>query len=93
MVKVKIKLEINALGAKEKETIIKTLKPDNTGFPENIIFREEETGNRIIYWIEGEEEKIKTIRNTIDEILQQIDVLSQNIKAVRENKKHKNHTM
>ncbi len=93
MVKVKIKLEINALGAKEKETIIKTLKPDNTGFPENIIFREEETGNRIIYWIEGEEEKIKTIRNTIDEILQQIDVLSQNIKAVRENKKHKNPTM
>jgi len=87
MVKVKIRLEISAVGDKEKETIIKTLKPDNKDFPENIIFREEEAGNKIIYLVEGEEEKIKTLRNTIDEILQQIDLLSQNIKVVRREQK------
>jgi hypothetical protein len=56
------------------ESIRKSLEPDNVNFPDNLSFRIEREGSSLVFIFEGKG-NIRTLISTIDEVLEQTQVV------------------
>jgi hypothetical protein len=65
---------LNNLSEKKVESIRKSLEPDNVDFPENLSFRIEKDKTSLIFIFEGKG-NIRTLISTIDEVLEQTQVI------------------
>ena len=70
----KVQVFLNNLSEKKAESIRKSLEPDNVDFPENLSFRIEQDGTSLIFTFEGKG-NIRTLISTIDEVLEQTQVI------------------
>ncbi|NHH98312.1 hypothetical protein DYY66_0028 [Candidatus Nitrosotalea sp. FS] len=65
---------LNNLSDKKAESIRKSLEPDNVDFPENLSFKIEKDQTSLIFTFEGKG-NIRTLISTIDEVLEQTQVI------------------
>jgi hypothetical protein len=72
--KCKVQVSLNNLSEKRIEAIRKSLEPDNVDFPENLSFRIEKEGTSLFFIFEGKG-NIRTLISTIDEVLEQTQVI------------------
>lgn len=70
----KVQVFLNNLSEKKVESIRKSLEPDNVDFPENLSFRIENDKTSLIFIFEGKG-NIRTLISTIDEVLEQTQVI------------------
>lgn len=70
----KVQVFLNNLSEKKAESIRKSLEPDNVDFPENLSFRIEKDETSLIFTFEGKG-NIRTLISTIDEVLEQTQVI------------------
>ena len=70
----KVQVFLNNLSEKKVESIRKSLEPDNVDFPENLSFKIEEDETSLIFTFEGKG-NIRTLISTIDEVLEQTQVI------------------
>ena len=70
----KVQVFLNNLSEKKAETIRKALEPDNVEFPEDLSFRIEDIGTALVFTFEGKG-NIRTLISTIDEVLEQTQVI------------------
>ena len=70
----KVQVFLNNLSEKKAESIRKSLEPDNVDFPEGLSFRIEKDSTSLIFIFEGKG-NIRTLISTIDEVLEQTQVI------------------
>jgi hypothetical protein len=70
----KVQVFLNNLSEKKMESIRKSLEPDNVNFPDNLSFRIEREGSSLVFIFEGKG-NIRTLISTIDEVLEQTQVV------------------
>jgi len=70
----KVRVFLNNLSEKKVDSIRKSLGPDNVDFPENLSFRIEKEGESLVFIFEGKG-NIRTLISTIDEVLEQTQVV------------------
>ena len=70
----KVQVFLNNVSPQKVETIRRALEPDNVDFPENLSFKITEEQSRIIFTFEGKG-NIQTLISTIDEVLEQTQVI------------------
>ena len=70
----KVQVFLNNLTPQKVNSIRKALEPDNIDFPENLSFQIENVDNSLVFTFQGKE-NIRTLISTIDEILEQTQVV------------------
>ncbi len=70
----KVQVFLNNLSEKKAEAIKKALEPDNVDFPENLSFIIENVRTGLVFTFEGKGD-IRTLISTIDEVLEQTQVI------------------
>ncbi len=70
----KVQVILNNISEKKAEAIRKALEPDNVDFPKDLSFKIEKNGDSLIFTFEGKE-NIRTLISTIDEVLEQTQVI------------------
>ncbi len=70
----KVLVFLNNISEKKAEAIHKALEPDNVDFPKNLSFKIENDKETLILTFEGKG-NIRTLISTIDEVLEQIQVI------------------
>ncbi|MDE1770342.1 MAG: CTAG/PCC1 family protein [Thaumarchaeota archaeon] len=70
----KVQVFLNNLSEKKADSIRKSLEPDNVDFPEDLSFRIENEGTSLVFIFEGKG-NIRTLISTIDEVLEQTQVI------------------
>ena len=70
----KIQVFLNNLSEKKADSIKKSLEPDNVDFPKDLSFRIEREGTSLVFILEGKG-NIRTLISTIDEVLEQTQVI------------------
>ena len=70
----KVQVFLNSLSEKKAESIRKSLEPDNVDFPEGLSFRIEKDSTSLVFIFEGKG-NIRTLISTIDEVLEQTQVI------------------
>jgi hypothetical protein len=65
---------LNNLSEKKAESIRRSLEPDNVDFPENLSFKIEKIESSLIFTFEGKG-NIRTLISTIDEVLEQTQII------------------
>ncbi len=70
----KVQVFLNNLSEKKAEAIRKALEPDNVDFPKDLSFRIEHVGTTLVFIFEGKG-NIRTLISTIDEVLEQTQVV------------------
>jgi len=65
---------LNNISTQKAEAIRKALEPDNVDFPENLSFKIRQEGSALVFAFEGKE-NIRTLISTIDEVLEQTQVI------------------
>jgi hypothetical protein len=70
----KVQVFLNNLSEKKVDAIRKSLVPDNVDFPENLSFSIEKEGMSLVFTFNGKG-NIRTLISTIDEVLEQTQVI------------------
>ena len=70
----KVQVFLNNLSEKKAESIRKSLEPDNVDFPDGLSFRIEENETSLVFIFDGKG-NIRTLISTIDEVLEQTQVI------------------
>jgi len=70
----KVQVFLNNISEKKAEAIRKALEPDNIDFPKDLLFKIEKNEDSLIFTFEGKE-NIRTLISTIDEVLEQTQVI------------------
>ncbi len=70
----KVQVFLNNISEKKAEAIRKALEPDNIDFPKDLLFKIEKSDDSLIFTFEGKE-NIRTLISTIDEVLEQTQVI------------------
>ncbi|HJT09648.1 MAG TPA: KEOPS complex subunit Pcc1 [Candidatus Nitrosotalea sp.] len=70
----KVQVFLNNISEKKAEAIRKALEPDNIDFPKDLLFKIEKSEDSLIFTFEGKE-NIRTLISTIDEVLEQTQVI------------------
>ena len=70
----KVQVFLNNISSQKVEAIRMALEPDNVDFPENLSFKITEGQTGIIFTFEGKG-NIQTLISTIDEVLEQTQVI------------------
>ena len=70
----KVQVFLNNISTQKAEAIRKALEPDNVDFPENLSFKIKEEGMELVFTFEGKG-NIRTLISTIDEVLEQTQVI------------------
>jgi hypothetical protein len=70
----KVQVFLNNLSEKKAESIRKSLEPDNVDFPDGLSFRIEKDNASLVFIFEGKG-NIRTLISTIDEVLEQTQVI------------------
>ncbi|MEO9278251.1 MAG: KEOPS complex subunit Pcc1 [Nitrososphaera sp.] len=70
----KVLVFLNNLTEKKIETIRNSLEPDNVDFPENLSFKIENDKYSLVFTFEGKG-NIQTVISTIDEVLEQTQII------------------
>jgi transcription factor Pcc1 len=70
----KVQVFLNNLSEKKADSIKKSLEPDNVDFPKDLCFRIEKKGTSLVFIFEGKG-NIRTLISTIDEVLEQTQVI------------------
>ncbi len=85
--KIKTEIIISGIDPHLAEAIRKTLEPDNIGVPEGISIKimEEEDKIRIIVEYMGSPRNILTLRNTVDDLLEHLNIAVKAIESVKNN--------
>ena len=73
--KVTVWIEVGSDDEKIVESLYKSLKPDNRGFPPGIRFTEQLKSNKLVYSVEADEKSLKSLRNTIDDLLESLETV------------------
>ena len=72
----KVEVFLNNLSEKKIKSIKKSLEPDNIDFPKDLSFRIEKQDALLVFIFEGKG-NIRTLISTIDEVLEQTQVILQ----------------
>jgi len=70
----KVQVFLNNLSEKRIDSIRKSLEPDNVNFPKNLSFKIEKEGTSLVFIFDGKG-NIRTLISTIDEVLEQTQVI------------------
>ena len=70
----KVQVLLNNLSEQKAEAIRKALEPDNVNFPKDLSFTIEKTGTGLVFIFDGKG-NIRTLISTIDEVLEQTQVI------------------
>ena len=70
----KVQVSLNNISPQKAEAIRRALEPDNVDFPENLSFKIIERQTGIVFIFEGKG-NIQTLISTIDEVLEQTQVI------------------
>ncbi len=70
----KVLVFLNNLTEKKIETIRNSLEPDNVDFPENLSFKIENDKYSLVFTFDGKG-NIQTVISTIDEVLEQTQII------------------
>lgn len=68
-----VQIILNNLSKGKAETIKKALEPDNVNFPKRLSLSVENIDNKLVFNFESRD-NIKTMINTIDEVLEHVQV-------------------
>ncbi len=85
--RIKTEIIISGINPHLAEAIRKALEPDNIGIPESISIRivEKEDKIRIIVEYTGSPRNILTLRNTVDDLLEHLNIAVKAIESVKNN--------
>ncbi len=85
--RIKTEIIISGINPHLAEAIRKALEPDNTSIPESISIKivEEEDKIRIIVEYMGSPRNILTLRNTVDDLLEHLNIAVKAIESVKNN--------
>ncbi len=70
----KVQVFLNNISDKRAEAISKALEPDNVDFPKDLSFKIEKGNRTLVFTFEGKG-NIRTLISTIDEVLEQTQVV------------------
>lgn len=73
--KITVWIEVGSNDEKIVESLYKSLKPDNRGFPPGIRFSEQFLSNKLVYSLEADENSLKSLRNTVDDLLESLETV------------------
>ncbi len=73
--KITVWIEVGSNDEKIVESLYKSLKPDNRGFPTGIRFSEQLLSNKLVYSLEADENSLKSLRNTVDDLLESLETV------------------
>lgn len=81
----KIQVRLTILSGDNKKLLAykQALGPDNRGFPPGIGFKEHASGNMLVYVIEAPFENVKSLRNTVDDLLEHLEAAERALSEVR----------